>query len=162
MQKKIILVKGDNAFFGQTRKPWVSMNVDTIQTVLENAGYEIERRVWHEMVNIDKPVQNAIIFYTFHQKANNRQYIKDMIALHDNDTNLILPSIELLNCHENKGYQEVLKKKLGIKSFKAFYFSSIEQIKDYKIDYPIVLKGDEGSNGTQVLLIHSDQELQIE
>lgn len=159
MQKKIILVTGDNAFFGQARKPWASMNVATINSILENAGYEIERRAWHEMVNIEEPVHDAIIFYTFHQKANNRQYIKDMIFLHDNGTNLILPSKELLNCHENKGYQEILKKRLGIKSLKAFYFSSIGQIANYNIEYPVVLKGDEGSNGTQVFLIHSEQEL---
>lgn len=156
---EILLVTGDKGFFGQTRKPWVSMNSELIVRRLEELGHIVEKIGLQDMVNADEPVRNKIIFYTFSQKPNIRQYIKDMIAFHEHESNLIIPRHDLLLCHENKGYQELFKKKLGIKSLDARYYSSLEQVDFAGIRYPVVLKATEGSNGTRVFMIHDESEL---
>ncbi len=158
-REKILLLTRDNAFFGQTRKPWVSMDVELLTREIENRGYKVERRTFSDVVNDPEVVTNQIVFYSFSHKLNVREYIYDTIRLLDNGTNLIVPNKDFLYCHENKGYQEIYKKKLGVKSLNAFYFSSRREIEDREFDFPLVFKTVDGSNATGVKLVHSKEEL---
>jgi len=158
-KQKIYLLTGNNNFFGQTRKPWVSMNVAKIVNVIQNNDFQVEKCTFHELVNDNKSIQNGIIFYTFSQKLNRRNYIKDVVRFLDSNDNILIPSYDLLLCHENKGYQELFKKKLDLHSLKSFYFSSIEELSSYKITFPIVLKSVDSSNGKFVFKINNEEEL---
>ncbi|UCE04868.1 MAG: hypothetical protein JSW07_14750, partial [bacterium] len=117
---RIILLTGNNNFFGQTRKPWVSMNVEKLQGIIRDHGFEVERYSFHEIVNRTEIVKNSIIFYTFSQKENRREYIKDVIHYLGNSGNILIPSYDLLLCHENKGYQELYKKRINLTSLKSY------------------------------------------
>lgn len=157
--KKIAIITRDGKFFGQTRKPWVSADLDKIKNNLIEAGYEALIFTYHQVFNDDIDLSGIPVFYTFSQKENLRHYIGDIIHyLYMKDYNLI-PELPLLLCHEDKGYQEILKKNLGIKSLNSYYFSSSDDIADYDITYPVVLKTIDGSNGTGVFLIKSQAEL---
>ncbi len=157
--KKLAIITRDTSFFGQTRKPWVTADIDKIKSYLYDYGYVIEQHIYHEIINKNVNLSNIPILYTFSQKTNIRQYFFDVIKfLYDEGYNLI-PEIDLLICHENKGYQEICKKKRGIKSLNSYYFSSREDLEGYDIKYPTVLKTLDGSNGTGVFLIKSQEEL---
>ncbi|MCI0496174.1 hypothetical protein L0Z72_14300 [candidate division KSB1 bacterium] len=157
--KTIILLTGNDNFFGQTRKPWVSMDVERLQNAIQKQGYDVEKYWFHEIVNGKKTIKDSIVFYSFHQKLNRRDYIKDMVHFLNDGSNLLLPPVELLLCHENKGYQELYKKKIGLESLKAIYFSSIKELPFYDIKFPVVLKSVDTSNGKGVFLAHDQNEL---
>jgi glutathione synthase/RimK-type ligase-like ATP-grasp enzyme len=158
-KQKIYILTGNNFFFGQTRKPWVSMNVDKIINVIKNNDFPVEKYTFHEIVNGKKTIENGIVFYTFSQKLNSRNYIKDVVRFLDSNNNILIPSYDLLLCHENKGYQELFKKRLNLDSLKYFYFSNINELSGYEINFPIVLKSVDTSNGKFVFKINNEVEL---
>ena len=157
--KKIILLTGDNNFFGQTRKPWVTMDVAKLQQGIRDLGFDVEQYGFHQILNQGKPVTDSIIFYTFSQKKNRREYIKDVIRYLDNGGNVVIPSYDLLLCHENKGFQEIFKKKIQLDSLQSFYLANEQELPDYAIDFPVVLKTVDTSNGKGVFLANSRDEL---
>ncbi|MFZ1291946.1 MAG: hypothetical protein WAR79_17750 [Melioribacteraceae bacterium] len=157
---KIIFLTGKNNFFGQTRKPWVSMKVQEIIFQLKKSGFEIENYEFQQVINKNIEIKNSIVFYAFSQNENVRNYIKDLIHYLSNFNNLIVPSYELLLCHENKGYQELLKKQLNIESLKSFYFYDKSKIDYSDIRFPVVIKHVNGSNGKNVFLAKNKNELE--
>ena len=159
MSRKIILLTGYEHFFGQTRKPWVSINTAEFIAGLEKHGIEVTEYPFHKVHNSDIKISDSIILYTFSQRANLRQYIKDKILFLHNVGNIVIPSYELLHCHENKGFQENMKKQMGIDNLPALYFSSKRELDDCQIEFPVVLKTIDGSNGKGVFLIHSKEQL---
>ena len=156
--KQIIVLTNINDFFGQTRKPWVSIDTELFIKTLKKSGYQVHNYTFDEVLNNDKNIENSFVIYTFSQKFHSRQYINDVI-LHLSKKNIVIPSLDMLKCHENKGYQELYKKELDIKSLKAYYFSNPAYIKKYDIEFPTVLKAISGSNGKEVYLAKNQNEL---
>lgn len=159
MSGKLIILTGYDHFFGQTRKPWVSINTTDLINDLTSKGIDVVEYPFHKAINANTDLKDSVIFYTFSQREHLRAYIKDAIYTLHKHGNTVIPSFELLYCHENKGYQESLKKRLGITNLPALYFSSKRELPEYDIEYPIVLKTIEGSNGKGVFLIHSSEQL---
>jgi glutathione synthase/RimK-type ligase-like ATP-grasp enzyme len=158
-KNRIVVLTGNNNFFGQTRKPWVSMNFKKIHNILCENGFTVEKYTFNEIAGLDDRINNSLIFYTFSQKLNRRIYINDIIRYIDNGSNFLIPSYDLLKCHENKGYQELYKKKIGLNTISAHYFSSIDELRHHDIKFPIVLKTIDGSNGKGVFLAKNKNEL---
>ncbi|MBK7104083.1 MAG: hypothetical protein IPH62_02225 [Ignavibacteriae bacterium] len=156
---KIVFLTGKNNFFGQTRKPWVSMVTKNIITQLNKNGFKVESYEFQQVINKNIGIENSIIFYTFSQNENVRDYIKDLIQHLSYFNNLIIPSYQLLLCHENKGYQELLRKQLNVDSLKSFYFNDKSQVEFSDLFFPIVLKHVNGSNGKNVFLVNNKDEL---
>jgi len=159
VNKKIILLTGYDNFFGQTRKPWVSINTQLLIQSIKDNGIEVEEYSFHQVLNKDLDIRDSIIFYTFSQRAYLRKYIKDVVFYLQQKGNIVIPDYVLLLCHENKGFQELKKKALHIDNLPAFYMSSKRELSDYNIEYPIVLKTLDGSNGKGVFLVQSQEQL---
>lgn len=159
MRKSIYILTGYHHFFGQTRKPWVSINIEALKNELSNLNLEVIELPFHMVLNNSMPDPDSIIFYTFSQRNNLRHYIKDVVYTLARHGCLVIPPYQLLNCHENKGFQECLKKELGIIDLPAYYFSSKRELDDYVPEFPCVLKTLEGSNGKGVFLIRNKSEL---
>ncbi len=158
-QTNLLFLTNRKRFFGQWRKPWVSMDSDRIQHLLEEQGLRVERHSFDEIVSRADSVTNSFIFYSFSQKPNTRRYIADLMRYLDDGTNTLIPSYDLLLCHENKGFQQLLKKRLGLEDLKTYYFSSKDELEGYDIPYPVVLKTVEGSNAKGVFLVRDRTEL---
>ncbi|MBN1779544.1 hypothetical protein JW948_00320 [bacterium] len=158
-KSKITLLTWHDHFFGQTRKPWTGMNTERMKQVLTGHGFTVEEAGFHEIVNDPGRITDGIVFYTFHQKPNRRQYITDLIHHLNDGRCLLVPSYDLLRCHENKGFQELYKKKIGLDSLRAVYLSSYKDVADYSFDYPVVLKSVDQSNAKGVHLVHDEKEL---
>ncbi len=146
-------------FFGQTRKPWVSMDVKAIISNLEKEGFVVTHKLFSEISESIDTIKGKLIFYGFSQKEEIRGYIIDIISILDKN-NTVIPSIDFLRCHENKGYQELYKKSIGFKSLDAQYITSLEEIDRKKFSFPFVFKTLDGSNGNGVFLIKNEEELQ--
>ncbi len=154
----LFVLTGHNDFIGQTRKPWVSIDTNKFINYLEEFGYNIEKSEFHKILNENPNISGETIFYTFHQKSEIREYIRDaMYSLNKN--NNIIPSYDMLKCHENKGFQEILRKSLSIEGLNSYYFSSCEELEKYEIRFPVVLKTVDGSNGTGVFLCNSKNDI---
>ncbi len=150
--KEIAIITCKNKFFGQTRKPWSSLNVDKIAGFLKQNGLDVEVYEFHEIVNQSISLENKTIIYAFSQVENYREYIKDIMYFFSK-RNRIIPSFDLLKCHENKGYQEIFKKEIGLNSLPARYYSSFDEVKVDQLKFPLVLKTTSGTNGKGVYLI---------
>jgi len=157
--KELYLIVGYNDFFGQTRKPWVSIDTSRLVSELENLGYIVHKNEFHEIVNGKVKIENQIVFYTFSHRLNLQQYIRDCLLYLLDCGNTLIPSYELFCCHENKGWQVLLRRKLGIEGLWNAYFSSKRELKDYEIKYPVVLKTITGSNAKGVFLVKDEEDL---
>lgn len=155
----LILLTGNNNFFSQSRKPWVSMNVGKLRQELEKQGFYVKQFSFHQLINGQKIEPNSLVFYTFSQKYNRRMYIRDLIYHLHGAGHHVIPPYDLLLCHENKGFQELYKKKVGLDSFSALYLSGLSELDQYNLEYPLVLKTPDGSNGKGVYLIHDEKQL---
>ncbi|MEE4176985.1 MAG: hypothetical protein V2I46_05695 [Bacteroides sp.] len=158
MKRDLVILTSRNKFFGQTRKPWSSLDVDKIAAILTQKGWQVELHDFHQVVNSPVELKNRTIFYAFSQKENYRQYINDIIY-HLSKENRVIPSCDLLKCHENKGYQEIYKKAVGLSGLSGLYFSSGEEVDPNSLKYPLVLKTTEGTNGKGVFLIRDAGDL---
>ena len=159
IDKKIVILHGKNKFFGQTRKPWVSLDLDKMISHLSEDGFKVESYEFQEVVNNNISIKDSIIFYSFSQRENVRNYIKDLIYHLLQFNNTVIPSFDLLMCHENKGYQELLKERIGLESLQYKYYNDQDSIDYGKINYPCVLKRVDGSNGKFVYLVRNEIEL---
>lgn len=158
--KPLLIVTGHNGFFGQTRKPWVSMDISKWVRVLEQRGLRVRLLECHQVVNRREPIRDSLVFYPFSQKRNRREYIFDMVEDLANHGNILIPSPDFLRCHENKGYQELYRKTLGLKTLDSVYLSSLREVDSYPLDFPLVLKTTDGSNGKGVYLVRSRRDLE--
>ncbi|MBW6479432.1 MAG: hypothetical protein K0B37_08400 [Bacteroidales bacterium] len=154
-QKEILVITGKHRFFGQSRKPWVSINTDKLLGYFEENDYKVQIMDFHEAINQNHEIKDKIIIYAFSQKDNYRNYIQD-IVFHLSKQNTVIPAYDLLKCHENKGYQELYLKSLGIQSLKTGYFSSASEVNTDDYPFPFILKTIKGSNGKGVFLIKNE------
>jgi glutathione synthase/RimK-type ligase-like ATP-grasp enzyme len=155
---RILFATLKNSFFGQGRKPWVSIDTPKFVRLLEGMGHEIEQIGFARLANQAATLKSETIFYSFSQREHLREYIKDIMQLVSRE-NRIIPSLDLLLSHENKGYAELYKQKLGLNSPKSYYLSEMENIKFCELEYPLVLKTITGSNARGVFLCKSETEL---
>lgn len=158
-KNKIVILHAKNQFFGQTRKPWVSMDLQKIISLLKESGFQVQHYEYQEVVNNNIVIKDSIIFYSFSQRENVREYIKDLIHHLSTFNNFLIPSYDLLLCHENKGYQELYKQRLGITSLGFKYYEDQAAINYANTKFPLVLKKVDGSNGKNVYLVNNKQEL---
>lgn len=158
MSRDILLVTSARDFFGQSRKPWVSIDTRLFVQELEQYGHQVSVCTFHELVNAQTPIIDKLIFYAFSQREHIRNYIKD-IMLHLGVSNEIIPSLDLLYCHENKGFAELYKQRLGITEPRSWYLCDALETERYPITYPIVLKTTSGTNGKGVYLCKDASEL---
>jgi glutathione synthase/RimK-type ligase-like ATP-grasp enzyme len=114
---------------------------------------------FHDVINRKNKIENAIIIYSFSQKPEYRAYIVDVMYYLLKLNNIIIPGYELLKCHENKGFQELYSRLLGVNHLPTYYFSDSAELTNYTFEFPLVYKTVDGSNGKGVTLVKNDEEL---
>ena len=65
MNKRIILLTDKNNFFGQTRKPWVSIDTQQFIESFKQHGFYIEKFTYDEAANRVESFTNCIIMNRF-------------------------------------------------------------------------------------------------
>ncbi len=154
----ITLLTGQDGFFGQSRKPWVSLDTRLLVKELELQDVSVDWHSFSEVANHRVEIRNSVVFYAFSQREHRREYIKDLMRHLDRENRLV-PSLDLLFCHENKGYAELYKRRMGILQPQAWYLSGAEDLDALTVSYPIVLKTVSGTNARGVWLCRDEAEL---
>ena len=162
MKKDILLVTDYNDLYRQDIYRSQGIDISTFRQVLENNGYSVTQISYDKLLNDSDEHQwnGYYIVYTSSENIEYKEYIKDIIyELGKN--NILIPRYDLLMCHEDKLYQEVLKKSLGIKSLSVRLYGTLKDlVKDIpNIQYPVVMKKSTGAGSISVYKVENKKEL---
>jgi len=151
------LLTGYQGFYGQARKPWVSIDTALFVRHLEAKGIKVIQADWKGLASGNWQPQDATILYSFSQLAHIRGWLKDQLT-NLAISNRLIPSLPLLLCHENKGFSWLHQQSLGITEPRAWYLCHPDDI-PADLPYPIVLKTISGTNARGVWLCKDRTEL---
>lgn len=147
----IYLLTLPNGLFGSAGQSWLKLNLDQIQAELD---FPVTIKSVLEITELDIK-KDDIIIYTSSEHNAIRQYLKDKLFYLSN-SNLLIPSYELLNAHENKGFQEVMKNRYNFGNLNGSYIFDLE---DQKISFPKILKTTTGAGSSGVFLIKDKKDV---
>lgn len=160
--RKILISPIHKTYF--SGRLWMGLDLDAIVSALSKQNM-IASKVEFSLLNeeLDVLKSGTVVFYTTSYNEDYNQYIKDVILnLHISRPDIVLiPNIDLLFSFENKGYQELYKKRLGIENVKGTYFGDVDDFFEKKISlqFPFVLKMLKGSVSSGVHLIRDLSDL---
>lgn len=157
--KEIHILTCANNFFGQGMRVWQSMNLQSLRSELTSYGYSVSTSTYETVASNITSLRNAYILYSSTQKPGYKDYIEDVLLGLSNQGNHLIPRFDLFRSHENKGFQEILKQKLGIKQVSGRYFSHLEHSTSQTKDFPVILKEPSGSKSQSVFLVRNSNEL---
>jgi glutathione synthase/RimK-type ligase-like ATP-grasp enzyme len=148
-------------FFRQHMSDRVSMDKEKMKEVLVENGYSVCEYRYEEIANQKNVLKDKIIIYTSSQNMRYKNYIDDLLySLNKN--NVLIPNYDIFRSHENKGYQEIYKRELGIQSLRYQYYANETSLSDTKsidISYPLIVKKTYGCSSSNVFLVESHNEL---
>ena len=84
-----------------------SLNLDTIQSLLTENGFNVEIKSFQEITKTNSIPKNKFIWYAGSDFASYKAYIEDILHYIKQDNHLI-PPFDILRAHNNKGYQGLL------------------------------------------------------
>jgi len=145
---------------------WMGLDYEKVATSLQVFGHTVSIVPFNELTS--KPssfFENSLLFYSSTYNKNYLQYIKDTITFFEsvNESLVCLPNLTMLKCLENKGFQEHVKKQLGISNLTGRYygdFSDFYNDKD-RLPFPFVFKLNHGALSKGVSLVGNIDELKM-
>jgi glutathione synthase/RimK-type ligase-like ATP-grasp enzyme len=160
IKKKILILVDYLRYFRRERYKCSSLDLETITTIFKNHQLNFEIRSFQDIIEAPQKPEDNIIWYASSDLISYKNYIED-ILLYLNDRNTLIPHFDFFRAHENKGFQELLRRKFNLPVLESHYFGTVEEllkIINY-IDYPVVLKKTTGSGSENVHLIHNQKYL---
>lgn len=154
MKKTIYFASLPNGYFGSAANSYETLDVKKLSQFFLNNSYSVEYISITDIPEMNFS-SNDIIIYTSFFNFEVREYLKD-ILYYVKDHCLILPTYEMLLAHENKGFQEVMRRALGINDLLSDYVFDIDSI---TISPPFVLKTIDGSGSSGITLIKDKHDL---
>lgn len=148
---RIYLLTSPNGSFGSAGQSWHKLDIEKIRSEL---NYPIIIRTILEIDDL-KLDKDDIIIYNSSADHAVRTYIKDKLFFLSY-TNRLIPSYELLMAHENKGFQEVMKKRKGFGNLQGSYFFDLD---NRNLPFPTVLKTTQGAGSSGVFLVKNKRDL---
>jgi len=150
MNDTVYLATLPNGFFISSGQSWLSVDVDRIESRLSSAGFSVVKTTIDKLDEFEIKDQDFIIYTSSPVKAI-REYLKSVLYFPSKRCHLV-PRYEFLMAHEDKGFQEILKKEMGINSLRSFYHYDLDA---YEGTFPVVFKTVEGAGSSGVKLIRS-------
>ncbi len=152
MLTNILYIITDGALFPQRYNATQSIRIDLIEDRFRNKGYQVFITSYDEIINENIDIKNAYVYYASSQFLERKLYIDDVLTYLNRieNNNLLLPNYDVFRCHENKGYQEIYKKIVGIQSLNGKYH--IDFIEN-GLEKPFVLKLVDGYGSKNVSLV---------
>lgn len=159
---RVLLLTDYRKALRQGIKKYRSIDINKIKKIFFENQMDLEIMNYDKLVNeigIEN-IKNKFIIYTSSQNNEYKEYIND-ILYNLNLNNTLIPKYELFKCHENKAFQDLHKKMLGIKSLDSLYISTYKDLLNHtrKVKYPVVLKKVTGSGSISVYKVHNEHEL---
>ena len=160
MNNRITIIVDYLGFLRREKYQSSSLNITNIKNYFIKAGYDCKVYTYQEIANNNCNICNSFILYTSSEFLSYKNYIGDNLLML-NKSNTLIPNYDFFQSHNNKGFQELLKRKYKIKSLWYHYFGTFEEIKNEikQINFPVVLKHLDGSGGENIMLIKSKKAL---
>ncbi len=139
-----------------------SLDISLIKSHLLRAGCEVNVLTHCAFMALEpSQISGKYIWYASAQYPEFSQYIEDCLLYAELCGADLVPDFPLFRSHENKFFQELLKKKLGLDVPKAELVGTREDINDIlpKLHFPLVLKTPAGFGSKGVFKISSNDEL---
>lgn len=156
--KKIIILQ-HNGFFTQHLKEYQNIDMSLVCSELENAGYKFEFLEYKHLADYHYKVDDSAIYWTgSHQNISVKHYINDVLTARFMGRNNLVPGLDTVLAHENKGLMGMLAAEKAL-PFVAqnYHISSVENPSLAK--FPFVFKALGGAGSKGVSLIHDRKQL---
>lgn len=155
---KLYIVTTSDGFFAQGEMPWSSMDISRIAVFFRSAGFDVEVVSFDYVRRTLPDITDSVFLYTSSQRPEHKRYIEDLVSLLPR-CNLLIPSLESFNAHDNKGFQTLLDKKYNLGLIPANYYADISEVGD-DVVFPCVFKPSNGASSAGVSIVHDSRSLQ--
>lgn len=156
--KELLLILDSEGKYRQKIDQYEGIDLNIFKNELKKLGYKVEVTNYFDVANNIDKIKNKQIIYTSHQQLDYKKYIEDILNCLKDD-NLIIPGFSSVIGHENKGYQELQRKMLGLDELKSYVISDTNDLKKVDITFPIVVKRPNSCSSRGVFLAHDIDEL---
>ncbi|WP_017395889.1 ATP-grasp domain-containing protein [Acinetobacter haemolyticus] len=153
--RKVYFATLPNGYFGSAINSWNTLDVRRLAAPFLAKEYDVSYVLITDIKNIQFKKDDVLIYTSFEQEEV-RAYLKDILYF-VKDQCLLAPSYEILLAHENKGFQESIRKQKNIDNLSSQYLFDIDQL---EINFPYVFKtiGGSGSSGVELVKHVNDLE----
>jgi hypothetical protein len=79
--RELVLLTAPKRFIGQTRRPWVPLDIDRFVSELKNKSITVREYEYHQVANTAE-LADSTIFYSFSQVENLRSYLRDLVFIY--------------------------------------------------------------------------------
>lgn len=138
----------------QRVQEYESLDVEALGENLREAGWTVDIRTFEDVANSGELPGECIIHYTSSQEPGYRRFVDDLLFELSRSNDLV-PRYEIFRAHEDKLYQELLRRRLGLAPLAARLFGNLKGLTGHIDDlaYPAVLKTAAGFQSTGVSLV---------
>ncbi|WP_250658240.1 ATP-grasp domain-containing protein [Alkalimarinus coralli] len=167
MKSTLVILKNSAGGFPQLLDEVESILTESFYKSLDSSKINVVEALYAEYQSIVAPLITAnnnpvYIFYCSSQYPSYYNYIYDTMTDAASRGAILIPSLELLRCHENKLFQELHKDRLGIATPKSWLLGSVEDI-EYLINnglqFPVIAKLPHGFGSSTVSKVDNIDEL---
>jgi len=160
MNQSVTIIVDYLGFLRRNKHQSSTLDVDTISSILARSGYEVKITSYQDIAERVFVPRDSFIWYTSSEFPTYKTYIEDILLSLD-PSNILIPSFDFLRAHNNKGFQEFVRQKYDITSLDSHYFGTLEELLCIidNIEFPVVLKGIEGSGSQNVELCKDKYQL---
>lgn len=149
-KRKVVFLSLPSGIFGNGGQSWLSVDLNPTRALLEAKGFTIEEASIDRIDGIELASTDVVI-YTSCEAREVREYMKDAFYFLRNRC-LLVPEYEFLLAYENKGFQELKKRALGIGNLSGEYHYDIDSVER---ELPYVFKTIDGAGSSGVHLVRS-------
>jgi glutathione synthase/RimK-type ligase-like ATP-grasp enzyme len=159
---KILLVTHSLQGIPQRLHETESLDLGMMEGFLEDAGFNV-LVVSHRILMAMNPdeIKNRIILYASSQYPEFFNYIEDCLLYAESCGGKLVPNFKMFRSHENKFFQELVKKELKLDLPKARLVGTMDDLTSCisELNFPLVLKTSSGFGSKGVFRINSADEL---
>lgn len=161
MAKILIVADYRSQFYSSTRSRGSSLDIEQIVREFESLGHSVEVSQFARVQNRDCRGIHVLYQSSEDQSLHYKQYIEDVLLGLQLRGAILVPRFEMFRAHHNKTFMEILRRSLGVDaSIASRSYGTLEEYleDDSLIEYPVVIKGSEGSRSRKVFLARDKQE----
>jgi glutathione synthase/RimK-type ligase-like ATP-grasp enzyme len=139
-----------------------SLNLVYIEEKLVCAGHKVLVMDHAALIaKAPEAIYERVIWYASTQYPEYFQYVEDCLLYAEACGGILVPTFSLFRCHENKFFQELLKKKLKLDQPKAKLIGTLEDLNTTlpTLSFPLILKSATGFGSSTVFKIDTPTEL---
>ncbi len=160
MEHTLVLLTDYRGALRQRQQVYESLDLDRLTAELKAGGWDVRLTRYEDAARDLDALTGAVIHYTSTQEPGYRTFLDDV--LYDlSRTSTLVPRYEIFRAHENKGYQELLRRRLDLGQPYGRYLGN-ERGLDGRTDdlvFPLVVKPISGFQSRGVARVGDESEL---